>query len=501
MSGNDQPIDIDGSAEERIINEEHKIWKKNVPFLYDTVYTHSLVWPSLTVQWTPTVSDKQCSNENRNPIQSSTKVQGKHQNNVNQDTKYKKHKMILGTHTSGDEVNNLIIASIKLPSDNANFDGVKYDTDKNEYGGYSTGGNYGQFEVDVVMNHEGEVNRARYCPHNPSVIATKSPSPDVLLYDYVKHPSKPVDNKCSPQIRLTGHTKEGYGLSWSNRDEGKLLSASDDTTICFWDVNGMQKEHRTLPANMIFTGHTSVVEDVCWHGQNSSIFGSVGDDKKMLMWDTRKGTHPTHMVEAHSGEVNCIDFNPFSDHILATGSADKTVALWDLRNMKMKLHSFEGHKDEIFQVQWCPQNETVFASSGSDRRLMVWDLARIGEEQSHEDMEDGPPELLFIHGGHTAKVSDFCWSMNEPWLITSVAEDNEVQIWQMAENIYSDIDDDMVQARASEKAKKLKEGEVQVINGVGDVKIGENIENGENSKFTLKDSTNSSSASNVMNTS
>lgn len=133
---------------------------------------------------------------------------------------------------------------------------------------------------------------------------------------------------------------------------------------------------------------------------------------------------------------------------------------------------------------------------------MVWDLARIGEEQSHEDMEDGPPELLFIHGGHTAKVSDFCWNMNEPWLITSVAEDNEVQIWQMAENIYSDIDDEMVQARATEKAKKLKDGnEVQVVNGVGGVKIAENIENGENSKNTLKESKNSSSASNVMNTS
>lgn len=28
-----------------------------------------------------------------------------------------------------------------------------------------------------------------------------------------------------------------------------------------------------------------------------------------------------------------------------------------------------------------------------------------GEEQGPEDAEDGPPELLFIHGGHTAKIS------------------------------------------------------------------------------------------------
>jgi hypothetical protein len=40
-------------TEERLVNEEYKIWKKNTPFLYDLVITHALEWPSLTVQWLP----------------------------------------------------------------------------------------------------------------------------------------------------------------------------------------------------------------------------------------------------------------------------------------------------------------------------------------------------------------------------------------------------------------------------------------------------------------
>ena len=48
----------------------------------------------------------------------------------------------------------------------------------------------------------------------------------------------------------------------------------------------------------------------------------------------------------------------------------------------------------FLQVQWSPHNETILASSGTDRRLHVWDLSKIGEEQSAEDAEDGPPELL-----------------------------------------------------------------------------------------------------------
>jgi histone-binding protein RBBP4 len=49
--------------------------------------------------------------------------------------------------------------------------------------------------------------------------------------------------------------------------------------------------------------------------------------------------------------------------------------------------------------------------------------------------------LLFIHGGHTSKISDFSWNKQEDFSIASVAEDNILQIWQMAENIYHDDDD------------------------------------------------------------
>mmetsp|Transcript_59640 Transcript_59640/g.189777 ORF Transcript_59640/g.189777 Transcript_59640/m.189777 type:complete len:177 (+) Transcript_59640:245-775(+) len=171
------------------------------------------------------------------------------------------------------------------------------------------------------------------------------------------------------------------------------------------------------------------------------MFGSVGDDKQLLIWDTRKPadhTKPLHAVNAHDAEVNCLAFNPFNEWILATGSADKTVALHDIRNLGKRLHTFENHAEEVFQIGWSPKHENVLSSCGADRRLMVWDLSKIGDEQSPEDAEDGPPELLFIHGGHTSKISDFAWNPNDDWVIASVAEDNILQIWQMAQNIYHD---------------------------------------------------------------
>ena len=138
-----------------------------------------------------------------------------------------------------------------------------------------------------------------------------------------------------------------------------------------------------------------------------------------------------------------IDFNPYDEYLFVTGSVDKTVGFWDLRNTSKSLHIFEGHTDDVIKVEWEPNNSTVFASSSSDRRIRVWDISKIGMEQKSEDAQDGPPELLvkekskfiyvqFIHGGHRAKVPDFSWNVNEPMLMASVEEENNIlQIWQM----------------------------------------------------------------------
>ena len=77
-----------------------------------------------------------------------------------------------------------------------------------EVGGF--GGTECKISVTQRINHEGEVNRARYMPQNPDIIATKAFSGDLFIFDRTRHPSQPATGGvCSPEIRLKGHTKEG----------------------------------------------------------------------------------------------------------------------------------------------------------------------------------------------------------------------------------------------------------------------------------------------------
>ena len=130
--------------------------------------------------------------------------------------------------------------------------------------------------------------------------------------------------------------------------------------------------------------------------------------------------------------MNTIQFHPQERYLFVTASSDSTLALWDHRNLSAPLHVLRGHKAEIFSASWNPTNKNLLASSGVDRRVMLWDpvsythltllwdLSRVGKDLGSEGQigeslppeqeAEGPPELVFVHAGHTAKVNDICWN-------------------------------------------------------------------------------------------
>ncbi|XP_051146858.1 LOW QUALITY PROTEIN: WD-40 repeat-containing protein MSI3-like [Andrographis paniculata] len=384
------------------VEDEFLVWKKNTPLLYDLVICHSLEWPSLTVEWLPSPPSAYAGD-------------------------LAVHKLILGTHTADGVPNYLMLADAYLPSDPSTA--LVVDPEQSVIP-----------KVDIVqkMRVDGEVNRARCMLQNQAIIAAKTNGMDVYVFDSTKQPDE-KGNACKPDLTLKGHNKEGYGLSWSSFKEGYLLSGSHDCKICLWDVSAMPQQE-VLEAKCIYEGHENIVEDVAWHSKNEHLFGSVGDDCKLIIWDIRTNKLQ-HSVVAHEKEVNYLSFNPFNEWILATASSDTTVGLFDMRNLSSPVHALGSHTEEVFQVEWDPNHETILASCADDRRLMVWDLNSVGDEQLEGEAEDGPPELLFSHGGHKAKITDFSWNKNDPWVISSVAVDNTVHVWRMAESIYHDRDE------------------------------------------------------------
>ena len=136
------------------IEDEYKNWMVAAPQIYDVCMAKRLKWPSLTCEWLPGFLESPVEGWNR-------------------------HQLLLGTHTDGDEGNELLIACVDLPDVDTEIDTSK---------------DFGRDTCEVVLrlaHPGGEVNRARAMPQNPSVLATKTGSAAVRLVDYTKHPSTP----------------------------------------------------------------------------------------------------------------------------------------------------------------------------------------------------------------------------------------------------------------------------------------------------------------------
>lgn len=272
-----------------------------------------------------------------------------------------------------------------------------------------------EFSIAQKINHPGEVNKARYMPQNPNIIATMCIDGNALVFDRTKHPSQPKTNTVDAQIELKGHEKEGFGLDWNRHTEGQLATGSEDKTVKIWylkdarpssqhtltshyrDIRDFQRKDKVLPATRTFTHHKATVNDVQWHPMHGkNLLGTVSDDGTWKLMDLRTASNSKHAlkVQAHEEAVNTLAFNLKHDVLFATGSADKTIGLFDMRFLeKGKLLCMEGHADSVTKIEWSPHDPSILASSSDDRRTIIWDITLAGAEQTPEDAEDGAPEM------------------------------------------------------------------------------------------------------------
>lgn len=89
--------------------------------------------------------------------------------------------------------------------------------------------------------------------------------------------------------------------------------------------------------------------------------------------------------------------------------------MFDIRKIDDKLYSLESHEGEVSQVAWSPHEDPILASAASDRKIIVWDLREIGKEQTPDDAEDGPPEVLVSANTYTF----FSFSLISKYIVCS----------------------------------------------------------------------------------
>ncbi|KAK9174385.1 Histone-binding protein RBBP4/WD40 repeat containing protein [Cryptosporidium meleagridis] len=457
--------------------EKYKIWKENTSLLYENIMTHILEWPSLSVEWMceSSISDVESFYSDES---------------MNETSKYS---LLTGTHTSGMDQDYIIILDVLLPNYPIPENCRKFDS-HSDYAGFKipnmeTDSNI--FSQRILIPHDGEVNRVVSSPMNRNIIASKTVVGDVNIYDLnslvdEKMVKGTVKTENNPSIILCGHELEGWALSWNKTKESYLASGSDDNVICLWDIQSKPNNYETkLKPILKFIGHEKSVQDISWNPSNENIMISVGDDGLIMIWDIRESASPCYVTKTFKeyccdntrinfnfknsvgyscishcntniNSLNTIEFNPFQTNIIAVGGSDPVIAIFDIRNMCKRLHSLNGHSGQINRLSFLLENESLLASASSDSTVSIWDLSKIGMEQRPDEVEDGVPELIFTHSGHTSPVIDLSCMNNHLQTTTfaSISENNYLHIWSPSEAMFLSDDED-------EELERIKDIQVE----------------------------------------
>ncbi|KAI5970717.1 hypothetical protein CANMA_000136 [Candida margitis] len=393
----------DQQLQEKVTNEEFKIWKKTVPLLYDLIHTFALDHPSTIVEWLPKVE---------NVDDDKVEVQ-----------------FLLSSNTINAMENSLELASITLSSTLIGHDAISVPAD---------GVDTSNFKRITKWKQNSVANALKLSPDGSTALSFNG---DGIIHGYNLTSDIVVDYKY--------HKQSGFALEWikdNDNNSERFLSGANDSQIALW-----QLDKPSTPIQL-FKSHHGAINDISTSDAN--IFGSVSDDSTTQIHDLRASSIASGGVGDYANPAikvdnkfiqNCIKFHPQINTLYATAGKDNVVSLYDVRNYKQPFRKLFGHNDAIRQLEWDWSNPSTLVSCGLDSRVIFWNLENLEEDYSYPDANANSSEtskrknqqankpdpcLKYVHGGHVGRINDFAIHPKIPHLFASVGDDRLLEIWK-----------------------------------------------------------------------
>ncbi|KAG5498607.1 hypothetical protein JKF63_02893 [Porcisia hertigi] len=413
--------------------------------LYEYCGTHVLEWPTLAVEWIPDRSF------------------------VDPERDYTLQYLLVGTqaHPSSKVMNTVKVMEVAVPVTTTNdvMYGLYGDDDisgADSVGsaleeGVDPGKRFfnvkGHFHTEQTLTMDATVLKIRAMPAETNIIAVKTASGFIGVYNLVQDLVEDRLGHTVPNALLRGHRRGGFGLSWNPLKPGFIASGSDDGYVNYYDVS-----HRltldTCETSAVdpalsgsetqplqhFVGHRDIVTDCSWHCSQKHLLASSSMDGDVHLWDIRASPSSTTIESAHPSGVTAAQFHPIGAFQLATAGAEGNIRLWDIRRTKDSIVELSYHGRSVTGLQWAPFSETVMLSYGTDGRVVLWDLAKTSLPLEYSVDQVAPPEVSFVHIGHTGRVTDASWnsSKREEWLLASADTTNGLQVYRPLRSVVQD---------------------------------------------------------------
>ncbi len=204
----------------------------------------------------------------------------------------------------------------------------------------------------VLAGHDGTVNAIEFSPDGSKLVSA-SDDRSIIFWDTA---SGDIVRK------VEGHNDWVNAVAYSLEGD-KVATASDDNTIILWDATTGTEQHR-------LAGHTANVNSVAF-SPDSSTLASASFDGSVMLWNVDDGTHQQTLGDTLDlNSVHSVVYRS-DGFAIATGSFDGTLILWDAETGQKQL-TIEDHTDWVTSVAFSPDGN-VLASGSVDGTTIVRD--------------------------------------------------------------------------------------------------------------------------------
>jgi len=200
-------------------------------------------------------------------------------------------------------------------------------------------------------------------------------------------------------------------LSVNHLASQQILSASWDTTIKLWDLQG----NNDAPADSsktTFQGHEDAVYEVKWSPSSGTRFGSVSKDGTLRIWDSKQAKSQIIIQSSPlDNSLLSLSWSSTSENIVATGSNSGAAFIFDIRNPKTPLKAFEKiSTSPIYSLEFSPASPQ---KQKNDQNDFGGDWLAIASDQPLVVVVNPASSNVNLKSQHHKdNVRDVCWDLS-----------------------------------------------------------------------------------------
>ncbi|XP_055891458.1 GATOR complex protein WDR59-like isoform X2 [Biomphalaria glabrata] len=234
--------------------------------------------------------------------------------------------------------------------------------------------------------HSRTISAVDWSPFDVNVVASCSLDTYTYFWD-VRDSKKPVK---------TFQAVSGVGQVKWNKVTNNLFATTHDGDVRIWDPR-----KGNTPVQYI-SAHPSKIHGLDWSSVDQHKLVTASQDCTIRFWDYTNPRRCEAMINS-GNPVWRATYTPFGEGVVSVvvpqlRRVENNLYLWHIRNQQSPVHTFIGHKDVVLEFQWRRQQEGVkdhqLITWSKDQTLRIWKVDTSMQKLCGYDIEDNGDAIV-----------------------------------------------------------------------------------------------------------